>query len=159
MEQRLTNIERSDRCSKRKCSVETQELPKRFQAFVIELPMEPPTLLFTLLPAEQATKPAPQFTMEPTSPQSSPLASEPFTPHVARVAKRAPLRCSYQTSCCWANWLPLTSRLVFDLRSPRPLSSSHHSMLFDPHYFSPRWPMGAFGPRLNLIKQLSLFRR
>ena len=92
MEQRLTNIERSDRCSERKCSVETQELFKKFQTFVIELPMEFLTLFLT----EQVTKPDFQLSeptilqplTEPTSLQFPPLVSEPLTPNVARFTKK-----------------------------------------------------------------------
>ena len=69
------------------------QAPKRLQApdepqAPIELQAEP----FTLLPAEQATKPAPQFFMEPTplTPLTSapplPLFSESPTPNVACVA-------------------------------------------------------------------------
>ena len=48
MEQRMTNIERSDRCSERECSVETSDFPEKLQALITE----PQTELFILLPAE-----------------------------------------------------------------------------------------------------------
>ena len=100
MEQRMINVEqrlgRSDRFRSEQPEL-PKKLPEKLQGLdepetLIELPMEP----FTLPPAEQATKPAPQHSMEPATPQPSmeptplppPLpASEPSIPKVARVAK------------------------------------------------------------------------
>ena len=63
----------------------------------MEVISKPLILPFTLPPAEQTTKPAPQFPMEPTplqppmEPPTSapppPNPSEPFIPKVARIAK------------------------------------------------------------------------
>ena len=81
MDQRLAKLERSDRFRA------AEELPEKLHnepQTPIEPPMEPPTLP----PAKQATKPAPQYSMEPATPQPPPPVSEPSMPNVARIAKK-----------------------------------------------------------------------
>lgn len=73
IDQHLAKFERSDRFRSEQSELPekpSEKFPEKSQA-----PIEPPMELFTLFPAEPATKPAPQFS-EPTPPRSPPLVSE-----------------------------------------------------------------------------------